>query len=366
MTRQVDLRIRREAFWKRLWAFSARPDVAAGLLLVLVLLSVVGSTIPQLSPEVAADPQRTAIWEATLRAQHGAWGDFLIASGAVHFFRTELFLLPWGVLILFTVLCALHRWPAIWHSVQESVVRCTSARLHEAPHSASIPNVDCATWEMLREALEREGYRVRTAEDEGGWFMHAERYRLARLTTLATHLAVVVMLGGVLLSLQWSWREELTIPVGGSAVVRHAGIEVHNVAFEMARYPDGSVAAYELLVRVHEVQARVRLNEPLVYHGIGFHLSGYAQTQDQTVVLLQATYDPGYVPLVVAGFLMLIGMTITFYMPPSHIQACRTADGVLRLGGWADRRAYGFAHMFETLVQGLTAGRDARAQDVVG
>jgi cytochrome c biogenesis protein len=360
MSGRIERQGHRNTFLRRLWAFSARLDVAAGLLFVLVLLSVIGSTIPQQSPEVAADPQRSAAWQAALRAKHGPWADFLIASGAVQFFRTWLFLLPWGLLILFTALCVFHRWPALWQGVKGGPVRCTPALLDEAPHSASIPDTGRATWERLRQILEQEGYRVRVEMDDGAWFLRAERHRLARLATLITHLSVILILFGVLLSLRLGWREELVIPVGGSAVVRHAGIPVHNVAFDIVRYPDGSVASYELLVRVRGVPARIRVNEPLVHQGIGLHLSGYVATQDQTAVVLQATYDPGYAPLVIAGFMMLIGMTVTFTMPFRRIHACRTADGMLRLGGWADRRAYGFAHVFEVLVQELTTGKNAR------
>lgn len=353
MTGQVDQRGRRNTFWKRLWAFSARLEVTACLLFVLVLLSLIASTIPQRTPEIAADPQRSAAWEAALRAKHNGWGDFLIASGAVQFFQTWLFLLPWGLLILFTVLCVLHRWQAIWYSVKGGPVRCTPAVLGEAPVSASIPGTSSAIWELLRETLEREGYRVHVEMEDAAWCLRAERHRLARLATLVTHLAVMLMLIGVLLSLRLSWREELAIPVGGSALVRHVGLPVHNVAFEIVRYPDGNVASYEMLVRVQETQARIRVNEPLVYQGVGFYLSGYAQTQERTVVLLQVAYDPGYVPLVIAGFLMLFGMAITFNMPSRCIQACRMSDGVLHLGGWADRRAYGFVRTFEALVQEL-------------
>ncbi|MCS7259834.1 MAG: cytochrome c biogenesis protein ResB [Anaerolineae bacterium] len=357
MTGQIDPRARWETLWRRLWAFSARLDVTAGLLAVLVLLSIIGSTIPQRGLDVAADPQRAAAWETALRAKHGAWGDFLITSGAVQFFQTGLFLLPWGVLILFTLLCALHRWPTIWYSLHRDTVRCTPVQLHEAPHSASIPDTDRATWEQLREALERDGYHVHIEMDVAGWFLRAERHRWARSATLVTHLAVILMGVGVLLNLQLGWREELAIPVGGSALVRHADLPVHNTAFEVIRYPDGNVAAYEAHIRVQETLARIRVNEPLVYQGIGFHLSGYMQIQDRTVVVLQVTYAPGYVPLIVAGFLMLVGMAVTFNMPFRRIQACRTADGVLQLGGWADRRAYGFARAFETLVQELRAGK---------
>ncbi|PWH15778.1 MAG: hypothetical protein DDG58_10535 [Ardenticatenia bacterium] len=360
MTGRVERRGHWHMFLRRLGAFSARLDVTAGLLFVLVLLSLIGSTIPQLPPEMAADPQRLAAWEAALRAKHGAWGDFLIASGAVQFFRNWLFLLPWGLLLLFTALCILHRWQAIWHSVKGGPVRCTSVLLGEAPHSASIPETSHATWELLRQILEREGYWVRVETDNAAWFLRAERHRLARLATLITHLSAIVMLVGVLLSLQLSWQEELIIPIGNTAVVRHADIPVHNVAFDIVRYPDGSVASYELHLRVQGVSARIRVNEPLVYQGISFHLSGYVSTPDQTAVVLQATYDPGYAPLIIAGFMMLIGMTVTFNMPSCRIQACRMADGVLQLGGWADRRAYGFAHMFETLAQTLRTRENAR------
>ncbi|MGQ9502771.1 MAG: cytochrome c biogenesis protein ResB [Anaerolineae bacterium] len=361
MTGRVDQRARWNKFLERLWAFSARLDVTASLLFVLVLLSIIGSCIPQLTPEVAANAEQLAAWVATLRMKHGSWADFLVTSGAVQFFRTWVFLLPWGLLFLLTALCVLHRWQAVWHGVKGGTVRCTPTLLREAPHFASIPYTDRTTWDYLRQGLEQEGYRVRVEMNGMGWFLHADRHRLARLATLATHLAVILLLAGMLLSLQTSWREELSIPVGESAIVRHLGLSVHNLAFELVRYPDGSVASYEALIRVQGTQARIRVNEPLVYQGVGFYLSGYVQTQERTAVVLRVTYDPGYGVLVIAGFLMFIGMTVTFNMPFSRVRACRMPDGMLHIGGWTDRRAYGFAPMFEALMKGLIARTNAQA-----
>ncbi len=355
MAGQIDQRAPLNTFLKRLWAFSARLDVTAGILFLLVLLSIVGSSIPQLAPEISTDPERFTAWVAALRAKYDGWADFLVNSGAVQFFRTWVFLLPWGLLFLFTILCVAHRWRAIWHNVTGSPMRCTPAIADGATYSASISGARGPAWEALRRALEQDGYRVLTETNEAGWFLYADRHRLARLATLVTHLGVIVLLAGVLLSTQTSWREELIVPLDGSTVVRQVGLHVHGAGFEILRYPDGNVASYEALVRVQEAQARIRVNEPLVYQSIGFHLSGYVQTRDQTAVVLQVVYDPGYALIIIAGFLVLIGMMVTFNMPFSCIRACLTEDGVLHLGGWADRRAYGFAHAFESFVQQAVA-----------
>ena len=348
---------------RRAWRYATRLDVAAVILVAVAVVAVAGSLFPQIAPETAADPERLAAWVEGLRARYGGWADFMLSSGAVRFFSAPLFLIPWAVLFAVTLLCTLNRWRSVWRSMVEPPIRCQDTLLDTAPYTGrlQVPPAGQPT-AALSQALERRGFRVRAETLDGVGFLRADRYRLAPLTTLVTHLAVFLLLLGVLLEMQLGWREELTLQPGQPVDVDHdTGVQVSNEGFAVVHYPDGTIASYEAAIRLQDVHVRVRINEPFVHQGVGFYLRGYQVLESGTVVTLLAAYDPGYSVVVVAGFMLLLGVTVTFTFPACRVQACLAADGTLRVGGWAGRQAYGFEREFATVVAEMeAAARQAR------
>ena len=85
---------------KRVYCFGGRGDVAAILILAVLLLAAIGSCFPQLPPLVAADPEREARWEAAMHARYGALTDLLAAGGAFRWFRSPVFLVPLALLVV--------------------------------------------------------------------------------------------------------------------------------------------------------------------------------------------------------------------------------------------------------------------------
>jgi cytochrome c biogenesis protein ResB len=94
----------------------------------------------------------------------------------------------------------------------------------------------------------------------------------------------------------------------------------------------------------------VRVNEPLICRSVELHLSGYAGTEGQYTVTLLAVRDPGYGLVVVAGFLLLLGLTVGFNFPHCWIHARVEPEGTLRLAGRTDERAGDFGREFAALV----------------
>lgn len=186
-------------------------------------------------------------------------------TDAVRFFGAPWMLIPWALLLAATLLCTLHRWRGIWRS---------------------------------------------------------ERSGLAHLATLVTHLPVFLLLAGVLLNTQLGWRTELTVPPGATVEVGHgSGLRVANAGFHMERYPDGGVADYVAALLVQNAPVVLRLNAPVVRDGVGFYLQSYQALPDGTVLTVLAAYDPGYTLMVLAGFLLFAGMTVTFTLgggPPQR------------------------------------------------
>ena len=349
---------------KRVWQFLVRVDVAAILIAVVLLLAVFGSCLPQLPPTTAADPERLARWETGVRAKYGALTDLMVAIGAFRWFHSPVLLVPLALLVAVTLVCTIERWRGVWRRAFHQPVRCSDTALKGTLHTARLaapPVADLSR--VLRQRLERRGFRVRTTKvvtTEGRHiYLQGDRNRLAPLATLVTHLAVLLLLLGAALSSGYGWREEITIGPGEMAEVGHGSeLTLRNEGFAVAHHPDGSVAGYEaqvtIVVEDREMRrGSIRVNEPLICSSVGLHLRGYGGTEDRYSVTLLAVRDPGYTLVVVAGFLLLLGMTTSFNFPHCWVHARIEPEGTLRLAGRAERRACDFGREFTALVEEL-------------
>jgi len=168
---------------------------------------------------------------------------------------------------------------------------------------------------------------------------------------------VLLLLLGAALSSGHGWREELTIEPDEMAEVGHgSGLVLRNEGFNIAHHLDGSVASYEAEVTIAEggqevTHGRVRVNEPLSYGPVRLYLQAYAETSDGYSVTLLAVHDPGYGVVIAAGFLLLLGLTVSFNFPHCCVHARIEPEGTLCLAGQADRRAWDFGREFEALVE---------------
>jgi cytochrome c biogenesis protein ResB len=173
---------------------------------------------------------------------------------------------------------------------------------------------------------------------------------------LVTHLAVLLLLLGVVLSWGYGWREEAIIEPGEIADLRNAReLALRNEGFEIVRYPDGTVSSYEAELAIiaggREVQrGTLRVNGPLAYRGVWFYLRGYGGTEGRNQVSVLAVRDPGCPLVITAALLLLLGLTVSFHFPHSWIHVQIEPGGTLRLAGRAGRRAYGFQREFAALV----------------
>jgi cytochrome c biogenesis protein ResB len=200
--------------------------------------------------------------------------------------------------------------------------------------------------------------------------LRGDRNGLTPAATLVTHLAILLLLLGAGLSGAFGWREEITLASGGAGDVGHgSGLSLRNEGFTIERYPDGRAAGYEAQVVVlaggqEQGHGAVRVNEPLVLGPVGFHLVGYGGMEGSYSVTLLAVHDPGYGLVIVAGLLLLLGMTASFSFPHCWVRARIEPDGTLRLAGWADRQGYGFGREFVALAEEVERSVEVGGEDM--
>jgi cytochrome c biogenesis protein ResB len=354
---------------RKAWRFLTLLDLAATLIAILLLLIALGSCFPQLSSSIAADTQQSASWEADVRARYGSLTDVLAAIGTFRWYRSPAFWACLTLLALATLVCTLDRWGALWRRAFRSRAVSYDRVFETAPHSVKLDGLQAAeVSHRAHECLKERGFRVRSETTGNILHLRGERNRLAPLATLVTHLAVLFLLLGTILSSTFGWRQELRLePHAITEVVHESQLALRNEGFTIDRYPDGSVADYQAHVAVTKedrevMRGNVRVNQPMAYHGIGFYLHGYEENAGDYSLTLLAVRDPGYGLVIAAGFLLLFGLTVSFNFPRCWIQARIEPEGTLYLAGWAERRACDFGREFRVLVEELENWKNGRLE----
>jgi cytochrome c biogenesis protein ResB len=357
--------------FRKVWQFLTRLKVAAVLIVILLLLTALGSCFPQLSTSITADAERASGWEADTQARYGSLTDLLTAIGMFSWFRSPAFLASLGLLAVTTLVCTFDRWGRVWSRAIRPPGIPSNLAFEAAPHAVELVGLPAADLpHLLRKCLEDRGFRVSSEMARGDVFhLRGDRNRLACLATLVTHVAALLLLLGTVLSTGFGWREELTIAPDDIVELRHKSqLALRNEGFAVERYPDGNVSAYQAQVTVidggeEEVRGSVGVNKPLAYAGVGFYLRGYGETQSGHAVTLLAVRDPGYAPVILAGFLLLLGLTVSLNFPRSWIKARVEPAGRLQLAGWAERRACDFGREFTTVVGEMEGWKVGRLED---
>lgn len=315
-------------------------SVAAFLLLLVLLLSAAGAFLPQLSPLAGGDAETLSAWMELAADRYGRLTVTLARLGLFALFRSPTYAVLLGLVGLSTLVCTVNRWRGVWHQGFRRRVRRLDAAAAEDPHTAILAPVAPAA---LQTDLEQRGYRVRTASEEDIVLLHGDRYGLSSIATLVTHLAVILLLVGFGLSHWLGWEERgkvaphQTVPLG-----RGTGLSVRNDGFAIVARPDGSVADYRaeiaLLDGTQEVTRRtVRVNHPLRYRGLGVYLLGFQTGADGATLALSVGRDPGTPALLVGGLLLVMGMTLSIYLPRRQVLARLEPDRLLlriRTGAW--------------------------------
>jgi cytochrome c biogenesis protein ResB len=189
----------------------------------------------------------------------------------------------------------------------------------------------------------------------------AHRNRWASPATLFTHLAILLLLVGALMSTALGWERDVQIPYGETlAIDRAQPVGLRNEGFRIERHADGSPAMYEAQLAVIDGEREpqrvvLRVNQPLRYRGYSVYLSSYWGQPNQYGVVLLVARNPGYLPFILGGILMVISITLSLYWPHSRIAARISPDGGIALAGWPalyDTQLYrGWPDLIEALEQ---------------
>src|SRR5260364_441056 len=291
--------------------------IAIGLLVVLAIVSVIGTVLTQQAPY------------ANYVNQFGPfWAEIFDALGLVHVYGSAWFTAILLFLVISLSVCLANHGPKIVADLRSLKDRVQEQSLRAFGHQASFHAAGSRT-EMaarLSRLVEAQGYRQRQQEKAGATLMTAKRGALNRLGYLWTHLGIIVICTGglldgslpVTLQMWWfnksplhgnmtiaevppehrlpaanpSFRAQAWVPEGryvSTAVLnRGNGVLIQDLPFSIQLnqfiveyYSTGMPKRFasDIVVIDHangaRIPARVEVNKPFIYRGIAIYQSSF-------------------------------------------------------------------------------------------
>jgi cytochrome c biogenesis protein ResB len=298
--------------------------VASLFLALLLVVTILGACLPQLPADARKSPAWSSTWLAQAEERWGRAAVLLHRWGLFELFRSPAYVGLVTLVVLSTLSCTLSRWPAAWRRAFHRPAGPPDVSVGGAREVVTLPPVPLTT---LRAALEALGYRVQAWEVGATVRVRADRRRLSELGTLGTHLAVLLLILGFVLTGLLGWQETVELAPGRAAPVGHGtGLSVRSDGWTVDHYPDGSVAAYRTHVAVLEetgvvAQGTIEVNRPLRLRGLGIYLSGFRESEAGITLDLRVTRDPGKDLALAGGILLFVGTSVAIYLPHCRILA---------------------------------------------
>jgi cytochrome c biogenesis protein len=267
---------------ERLWRFFISMRTGLVLILVLGLLSFIGTLLVQTPPGMAGDPQAYASWLDSVRPKYGGWTTVLDTLGFFAIFTSFWFKAATVLLTTSILACSINRAPRLWKVAVRPRTRMdetffTHAALRADIHVPSGPEKAVAD---VRDVFRSHRFRAITDPDGDIQNLYADRFRWGPFGTVMAHLSFVIIVVGVFLTATTGFKDaQFTAPVGSRVQVGHGtGLSVEAKSFNDTYYPDGSPKDYSSEVVLYKngvaVQKKtLRVNHPMTWDGVSFYQS---------------------------------------------------------------------------------------------
>ncbi len=264
----------------RVWRFFISKHTGLVLILLMGLLSLIGTLLAQAPDGMRADATAYAGWLDSVRPRYGGWTDLLNRAGLFEVFSSIWFKAVSALLAVSILACSVNRAPQLWRRAFQPRVHMADSFFTHAALGAEIAvrREPAETFEQTREALRAHRFRTIVDPKGRGLNLYADRFRFGPFGTVIAHVSFVLILVGVLLSASTGFKESsFAVPVGSRVQVGHGtGLTVAAEAFNDSYYLDGSPKDYSSDLVLYRdgkqvAHATVRVNDPLRYNGISFH-----------------------------------------------------------------------------------------------
>lgn len=280
--------------WHNLWRALGSVRLAAVLLAALLLASLIASLLPQMP----ADPATLEPWLVAVALRYGHATSLLYALGLFDAYHAPWFLALLAALLLNTLACTLQRLPRLWRRLirRPTIIR-PDAFYGSLAHRAEwpVPTLQHGL-AAAQEVLARRRYRARTERGAGAVYLYAERGRWSQIGTLVSHATALLLAVVVVARPALGWQETgvMLLPGQVHAIGHGRDFYVRAGPLTVERYPNGQPRDYRVPLAVlagnsPPMTRTVRINHPLTFQGVAFHLQGYGPAARATTP--ERTFD---------------------------------------------------------------------------
>jgi cytochrome c biogenesis protein len=258
------------------------------LFLVLAVSAILGTLIPQ------------GLTSAQYKAIYGdVAARLLLALGVTDLYHSVGFVGLLVILSLNLIACSLHRLPTTWKVFRtpQQPLSDGSGRMLSFSRAYDLDGEEQEVLELIRTSLGRRRWSVR--EERIGEQMHlmAQKGRYGRFGVFITHLGIMVILVGALLTFALGFKGYVQIEEGDMVrrvqdgthgVWRDLDFQVRCDKFQVTFYPDGTPREYRSDVSFLRdgrvvMQGPLRVNHPLCFEGFDFFQSSYGVSSTITL-----------------------------------------------------------------------------------
>jgi cytochrome c biogenesis protein len=295
---------------EKIWKFFSSVKLAVVLLIILAVVSVIGTVI-----------QQNQAPEDYLREYSPATVQLFETLGFFDLYHTWWFVL---ILLLFTAnltICTLERFPTAWKVMRAPLKPLEEAGYKAAPFKQEISikgGAEKAEAAVLK-ALQGKRYSSLVAKEQGATHLASQKGAYSRMGVYITHVSILMIFIGALIGSFFGFKGFLNLPenqvtsvvylrneplwdkimagfgIGNSSVIYDPQVGVPSMPlgfylrcddFEVDYYqnagrPTGMPSEYWSKLSVFDQQQqkvldkRIRVNDPLTFHGITFYQSSY-------------------------------------------------------------------------------------------
>ena len=267
-----------------LWRLLASAQFAVALIGFLAVAGLLAVVLPQMPEAVRDNPAAVDAWLDSKRGGYGVFTDPFHRVGLFTVIDAWWFLMGLGLLAVSVVVYSADRFVTTWRNVTRPRERVPDSFFDRAANRAAFETQGAGAAARLEGLLRRHRFRVRAATAGDATYLFADRFAWAQLGGFASHIAVVLLLAGGLVSHFRGFEQDLLIAEGTTSpvfAVSHPGQMLVEVQDAVASFDEeGSPTDFrsELVIfrNGREVaRGKTTVNDPLSYNGYRFHQAGY-------------------------------------------------------------------------------------------
>ncbi len=266
----------RKPVLERIWDFFASVKLSFFLLLLLAVLSIAGTLIPQ---------KETA--EHYARAYGEAGWRFINALGLNDLYHTPWFVLVLALLAANLIICSLNRLSLTLRILGKDPA-AEAAAMRKPRESFTLPGSPAANLERVKEILRGFLGKVSQAQDQDRVILFAQRGGWSRFGVYVVHTSVLVIMAGALVGNFWGFSGHVNITEGqtvdqivlDSGRAKPLGFSLRLDKFTVSFYKNGMPSEYRSEVTFLDQGKAVKkasliVNDPAEYRGIDFYQASY-------------------------------------------------------------------------------------------